>query len=288
MRMEISAKKQKMIDDFKASPLQIGEELSVFEKVISDYPKEGKRIYAEIISIDPLKVKFTDPYYKGKIKTIKPEDIHARLTANIGANPFENTDDKVRSPAYNFESILFNLKIIEPIRKDDYYDINGVPVMELNWNPFIYLPNGEKQYYQRPFVWTLEDKQLLIESIYQRMDIGKVLIRKRDFKELRAMQAKGETELAFNDIVDGKQRLGTIQEFMNDGFQDMHGNYYSDLSNNSQRMFTNNNCLAYMEMECSTDAQVIRQFLKMNHLGVPQSREHIEFVKSLNDSFRKI
>lgn len=88
-----------------------------------------------------------------------------------------------------------------------------------------------------------------------------------------------ETELAFNDIVDGKQRLGTIQ--------DMHGNVYSDLPNNSQRMFTDNNCLACMEMEGSSDEQVIRQFLKMNHLGVPQSREHIEFVKSLNDSFRK-
>lgn len=287
MRREISPKKQKMIDDFKASPFQIGEELSVYEKVISDYPKEGKAIYAEIISIDPLKVKFTDHHYKGKIRTIKPEDIHSRIIGNIGANPFEETDDKVRSPAYNLETILFNLKIIEPIRKDDYYEINGVPVMELNWNPFIYLPNGEKQYYQRPFVWKLEDKQLLIESIYQRMDIGKILIRKRDFKELHAMHAKGETELAFNDIVDGKQRLGSIQEFMNDGFQDMHGNYYSDLSNNSQRMFTGNNCLAYMEMEGSTDSQVIRQFLKMNHLGVPQSREHIEFVKSLNDSFKK-
>lgn len=287
MRMETSAKKQKQIDDFKASPLTIGEELSVHERVISDYPKEGKGVYAEIISLEPLKVKFTDHHYKGKIRTIKMEDIHSRFIADIGANPFEQTDDKVRSPAYNFESILFNLKILNPNRSLDEYDIEGVPVIELNWNPFIYLPSGEKQYYQRPFVWKLEDKQLLIESIYQRMDIGKVLIRKRNFNELRAMHAKGETELAFNDIVDGKQRLGAIQEFMDDGFQDMHGNYYSDLSNNSQRMFTDNNCLAYMEMEGSTDSQVIRQFLKMNHLGVPQSREHIEFVKSLNDSFKK-
>ena len=287
MRMETSAKKQKQIDDFNASPLTIGEELSIHERVIADYPKEAKGVCAEIISLDPLKVKFTDYHYKGKIRTIKHEDIHSRFIASIGANPFEETDDKVRSPAYNFESILFNLKILNPNRPWDEYDIKGVPVIELNWNPYIYLPNGEKQYYQRPFVWTLEDKQLLIESIYQRMDIGKVLIRKRDFKELHAMHDKGETELAFNDIVDGKQRLGAIQEFMNDGFQDMHGNVYSDLSNNSQRMFTDNNCLAYMEMEGSSDEQVIRQFLKMNHLGVPQSREHIEFVKSLNDSFRK-
>lgn len=287
MRVEISAKKQKMIDDFKASPLQIGEELSVKKSLISDYDKDKTRdVAAKIISLDPLRVEITEHGYKGKTRTIEQSDITSRWIANIGANPFEVNDDTVRSPAYSFESILFNLKILEPISKD-YYDINGVPVMELNWNPFIYLPDGSKKYYQRPFVWTLEDKQLLIESIYQRMDIGKVLIRKRDFKELREMQAKGETELAFNDVVDGKQRLGCVHEFLNDGFQDMHGNYYSDLSNNSQRMFTNNQCLAYMEMEGSSDEQVIRQFLKTNHLGAPQSREHIEFVKSLNDSFKK-
>ena len=69
---------------------------------------------------------------------------------------------------------------------------------------------------------------------------------------------------------------------MLDEFPDMHGNFYSDLSFMSQHKFTSHQLLSYAEMpEDSNDEDVIRQFLKLNFAGVPQSKEHIEFVKSL-------
>ncbi len=131
-------------------------------------------------------------------------------------------------------------------------------------------------------MWSLQDKQLLIESLYQGIDCGKILIRKRAWSEITAMRAKGETELSFNDIVDGKQRLHTIKEFILGEFPDMQGNYFGDLSYKSQHLFTNNQQFSYAEMpENTKDADVIKQFLKMNFAGVPQSKEHIEFVKSI-------
>ena len=50
--------------------------------------------------------------------------------------------------------------------------------------PFVII-NGKKSYYQRPLVWELEDKQLLIESIYNSVDCGKILIRLKGWEELR-------------------------------------------------------------------------------------------------------
>ncbi len=98
------------------------------------------------------------------------------------------------------------------------------------------------------------------------------------------MQAKGETDLSWNDIVDGKQRLNALVGFINNEFTDSYGNYYADLSNSSQHDVTNHQLFSYAEMPDNTkDEDVIKQFLKLNFTGVPQSREHIDFVKSLQN-----
>lgn len=96
------------------------------------------------------------------------------------------------------------------------------------------------------------------------------------------MQAKGETELSFNDIVDGKQRLNAARNFILGKYPDANGNYFADLSSYSQYKFTEHQLFTYAEMpEGTKDEDVLHQFLKLNFAGVPQSKEHIEFVKSL-------
>lgn len=166
-------------------------------------------------------------------------------------------------------------------KHNEPYDINGKIVGELNWNPFVFV-NGEKKYFQRDFCWTLEQKQLLIESIYQNIKCGDILVRKRSWEELRAFEKNGETELFFFDIIDGKQRLNCIKEFMNNKFTDSYGNYYGDLSNESQHKFTSHQLISYAEMpENSKDEHVLTQFLKMNFEGVPQSKEHLDYIRTL-------
>lgn len=291
MREEpVSAKRQALIDAKNNSPLSVGERISVFEKAVSSFVRNEKNTVT--CTIHELKGKNILVFVgterertkNTEIKKITKEDIASRELYYIGANPFDETFDHIRPVAFTLDSILFHLDVLGVKRADGKpYQVQGIDVMEANWNPYIFDKDGKKQYYQRPLVWTLEDKQLLVESIYQNIDCGKILVRKRSFKELEELAAKGEKEFAFQDVVDGKQRLNAVGSFIKGEFADAHGNYYGDLSYSSQRKFTNHQLFSYAEMpEETKDADVIRQFLKLNFAGVPQSKEHIEFVKSLN------
>ncbi len=289
----ISDKQQKQIDDYNASPLIVGEVVLVDKSLISSYVRDvdkGKTEHCTIESLDGGIFIFEGhardrrPYHKAI--QITESDIKGRYNViNIGANPFEESNNSIRPVAFSFDSILFGLDILGEKRIGrEYYEMKGIKVSECNWNPYVYNKEGKKEYYQRDFVWTEKDKQLLVESIYQGIDCGKILVRKRGWKELEAMQAAGETELAFNDLVDGKQRLNAVKEFIEGKYSDMHGNYFSDLSAYSQNKFTNHQLFSYAEMpEFTRDSDVIKQFLKLNFSGVPQSVEHIEFVKLINN-----
>ena len=282
----ISDKRQKLIDELNTSEIKVGETIVA---VLPDAYKKDDGVSLVVISKDgdSLLVKRSDSSIHNNEYTISVDDVEARDTRYIGANPFDETDDKVRPVAFTFESILFNLDILGNKRDSsnfEKYKMNGIVVKELNWNPYIY-KNDKKEYYQRDFVWSLKDNQRLIESIYQSIDCGKLLVRKRGWKELEQMAADGETELAFYDIVDGKQRLNAIREFMLGKFADLDGNFYSDLSAHSQWKLTDHQLFSYSELpEVSEDSSIIRQFLKLNFTGVEQSIEHINFVKSLKET----
>lgn len=285
MRIEkaISDKRQKLIDELNASVVKVGEIVSV---VLPDaYKKEAVSCKVLNRDGDTLLIKRSDSSINKSEYTIGVYEVVGRSTGYVGANPFDETNDHVRPVAFTFESILFNLDILGNKHDDDAkfekFEMNGIPVHDLNWNPFIY-KDGQKQHYQRDFVWGLKDKQLLIESIYQGIDCGKLLVRKRGWKELEQMAADGETDLAFSDIVDGKQRLNAVKEFMFGRFADLNGNFYPDLSAYAQHKFTDHQLFSYSELPDNTsDVSVIRQFLKLNFTGVQQSVEHIDFVKSL-------
>ena len=284
----ISKKRQALIDEKLASSLQVGEKISVKYEAINSYAiqsDKGRSVNCIILEFinDEIRVIREDTSIHKNENLIKLSDIICRDIVFVGANPFDEHTDSIRPVAFTLQSILFGLNILG--EKDDTiakYDIKGVPMVDFNWNPFVYDKQGVKQYYQREFVWSLKDKQLLIESIYQGIDCGKILIRNRSWGTLEKMQADGETVLAFREVVDGKQRLDAVRGFIQLEYPDMAGNYFSDLSYYSQHRFTDHQLFMYAEMpESTTDEEVIRQFLKMNFSGVPQSEDHINYVRSL-------
>lgn len=202
---------------------------------------------------------------------------------NKGFNPFTERRDHIETKNFSLESILFVLDMLPERKHKDLYRIKDIEIQECNVNPYIYLGNGEKKYYQRDFCWTIEQSQLLIESIYQNIDCGKILVRKRGWKELEHLAKQGETELAFHDLIDGKQRLTSVILFINDAFPDLGGNYFSSFSKKAKHILLNGEQLfSYAILpENSIDQDVLRQFLKLNHTGTPQSPDHIAFVKDL-------
>lgn len=275
-----SEKKQKLIDSFN-STLNEGDSVYVKRNSLSKYKFDSDNNKTDLckivkyVSDDEINVK------KDKlIVVINKSDIVEKTIYEIGENPFDVDFNRISTLNYSLESILFNLNVLN--EKNRNYDIDGVSIKELNWNPFVYDKDGNKQYYQRDFIWTLKEKQLLIKSIYNNIDCGKILVRKRGWDELKVLIKKGETEIAFNDIIDGKQRLCTLKSFIFDEFQDLHGNYYSDLSFKAQNYLTNNQLISFSELPENTDDKtVIKQFLRLNFAGIPQSEEHIEYVKNI-------
>lgn len=259
--------KEQQIEKYLAKPLEIGDIIYVLGFGIKDKQAWGSATKVVDI-IDNI------PYiqeYNSKVKVVVE---WKKSTYHIGANPFTNDGDRIQSINFSLDSIIFQLY------REDKYDIKGTIILNSNANPFVFI-NGEKKYYQRPLVWSLKDKQLLIESIYNGVDCGKILVRNRSWGELEKLQKDGH-DLAFKDIVDGKQRLNTIKSFLDEEFCDVYGNYHSDLSDDAKHRLLSNQLLSYSELpENSKDEDVLKQFLKLNFAGIPQSEEHLIYVKSL-------
>ena len=195
-----------------------------------------------------------------------------------GVNPLAPKKDRVQFWNKSISSIL--LECGYGYRSDDYNIREGKPYNSINFNPYVIDCNGEKQFYQRGLVWTLEQKQMLIESIYNWIEIGKILVRKNSWDRMEKVCAEIGEEYG-RDCVDGKQRISTIIEFVQNKFPDSKGNYWNDFSDNAKRNFLSYDMISFGELpERATDQDVIDSFLTLNFTGVPMSKEHIKYVRS--------
>ena len=81
--------------------------------------------------------------------------------------------------------------------------------------------------YQRGNVWTGEQRHMLIDSIFKRIDIGKFTLIQRPYdKEVTH----------YYEMLDGKQRLLALVDFFEDRFR-YKGRYFSELSMSDQNHF---------------------------------------------------
>jgi hypothetical protein len=151
----------------------------------------------------------------------------------------------------------------------------------VDFDPVVKDAEGREHHYQRGLVWSLEQKQLLVESVYRQVEIGKFVFRKRSWRSIQKnMLAKGH---GYDyDCCDGKQRLDAIVGFVTNAFPDFGGNYFRDLSERAQRCFLGFDRLSYGELdEGTTDKMTLLTFLNLNFAGTPIGEAHTEFVKSI-------
>lgn len=123
--------------------------------------------------------------------------------------------------------------------------------------------------YQRDLVWSEEDKEALIDSIFKNYEIGKFALMKLD------LESKNRLE-----ILDGKQRLTTVIEFYEDRFT-FKGKKFSELSWKDRNFFCNFPVTVLMSQNPLSDEEKYEYFLRMNTRGKEQNEEHIEYVKTL-------
>lgn len=271
--------KETAIEKFLAEPIKVGDVVCVRGLGIQDKHRMGS--YTQVIELGENDSIFIKEHQS--LKQIQKED-YFKVINHIGHYPFNKKPWNARLRMVNFtlESILHGIFDVRDRQTFKSETLDGVEVMEMNWNPTITDENGNDVVYQRDFCWSLKDKQLLIESIYNHLDIGKIVVRKRSFQWVRE-QIKLGKPAAFKDIVDGKQRLNAIISFIRGDFADSNGFYWDDLSSNAQREFTNFQGVSYGEIEeGATDEDVKNIFLGINFTGVQMSQEHIDFVKGIN------
>lgn len=125
--------------------------------------------------------------------------------------------------------------------------------------------------YQRGYVWTLEDKLRLIESVMCERNIGSFL-----FVQYKYARYEGMLE-----ILDGKQRLNALIEFYTGRFT-YRGKFYHQLSRIDRTRFEGARvAYAYLDGENMTRVQLLEMFLEMNCAGVPQTEDHLNKVREL-------
>jgi hypothetical protein len=268
----MNGSREEKIEAFLKEPVKVGDVLQIKGFGLQDKSMWGSATVTQVIDGVP----FVKQYSSDRAVT----EEYKKYTGYVGVNPFFKDTRRVQSINFTLESILHIL------RKEQEYDILGTHIKASNENPFVFV-DGVQHHYQRPLVWTLKNKQLLLESIYNGVDCGKIVVRNRSWKELKHLQKDGHF-LAWRDIVDGKQRLNAILSFVNGDFADSSGNYYNDLSMQAQKRLTNHQLFSYAEIiEDSSDEEVLLQFLKLNFSGVPQSKEHLNFVKGLHEGVKR-
>jgi hypothetical protein len=280
-----SEKLQKEYKKWEERPIQVGDTVFVPDNFIfgkSKYPVGKTNV--KVVSVNGDKITVKRDLYKDDIYIVDLKNC-TRSFYNIGANPISKYDW-----TSSIIVIRFDLETIyKTLFDDDVYIAKGADgceheIKNLNWNPYVFDKDGNKEYYQRDFVWTIEQKQLFIESMYKRINCGMIIVRKHDYEDIKKEFKKGNYDISFYDIVDGKQRLNAIHSFINNEFPDLHGNYFNDFSEDAIRSFSRILNIAYAEMNGNTtDKSVINTFLNVNFTGVPMSKEHIEYVQKINE-----
>ena len=117
--------------------------------------------------------------------------------------------------------------------------------------------------YQRGYVWNRKEKEKLISSIFQNIDIGKFSFIKNPSYSDKSYE-----------ILDGKQRLSAILEFYENNLS-WNGLYFNDLSLRDRSHFENYH-VSISETEGLDIFQQARYFIMLNTSGRSMTQEDIE------------
>lgn len=122
--------------------------------------------------------------------------------------------------------------------------------------------------YQRDYVWSLDDKTKLLDSIFNKIDIGKFA--------LNHLGYSGEYSY---EIIDGKQWLSALIEFYENRFP-YHGVYFNDLNGADIYTFLNHD-IAVAEVRNADRETILKYFIRLNTTGKTMSEQDIMNVRRL-------
>lgn len=269
--------KERLIQEFLNEPIKVGDIVTV-----RGLGSQNKVAWGSSTEVKEVHKDLSITIYDYSDKVIKVED-YKKYTGNIGYSPIVNKhwDSSLCSILFGLSSIFTAMNFNYDNGEFETDTLDEGEVFGCEWDSFFVNKKGEDVVYQRDFCWELKDKQLLIESIYNNIDIGKIILRSRSYEWARDRLINNKTA-SFKEIIDGKQRLEAIISFVQNKYPDLNGYYWKDFSKQSKRRFLDFRALSYGEVgEKGTDEDVKSIFLAVNFTGRVMSQDHIDYVKNL-------
>lgn len=126
--------------------------------------------------------------------------------------------------------------------------------------------------YQRDYVWKMDDKVNLIDSIFNNIDIGKFVFVRYD------SETWSDLNLSY-EVLDGKQRMRAILDYYEARFE-YKGQKFSDLSIKDQNHIENYP-IPIAEINELPKNEIIKFFIALNTNGKVMDSEHLNIVKKM-------
>lgn len=198
--------------------------------------------------------------------------------------------------AYGIKCVSVDHNYGNPIEKDWYRVVSWVNVRPLNTETESIAQNQDirldfqhstigglftKYYsfgidlspeYQRDYVWELKDKVALIESIFNNIDIGKIVLVHKSYADYVQNGYSYE-------VLDGKQRIEALTAFYENRFP-YKGKYYNDLSVMDRRIFKDHSVPVAI-VEDADRKTLLRYFILLNKSGKVMDKEHLKKVEHM-------
>jgi hypothetical protein len=127
--------------------------------------------------------------------------------------------------------------------------------------------------YQREYVWTLADKELLLEALFNGRPIGRFIFVKEKYPNA-------------DILFDGKQRMNTLLELVSSKLP-YKGVFWHEMApSDRQAVLGRSVQFAELDVEQYSKADLLDIFLEVNAAGVPQTQAHLEKVRAMRDAER--
>ena len=178
--------------------------------------------------------------------------------------PFDEGTQKSLRVVSNWENIIDRQ---HNICRNLVYMYEGYKYGYLNLNPF----------YQRDLVWTLEQKQSYILNLFKDKAVLQPTIIFNSFSD---------SEVGMLEVLDGKQRLQTLFDFIEGKIKLPNGQDFWSLSREDNRFILGLNAKYTMIRGIRrnlTDVEKIELFLEINELGTKMDDRHLQKVKHMKE-----
>lgn len=121
--------------------------------------------------------------------------------------------------------------------------------------------------YQRDYVWEEDDKIALIDSIFNNVSIGMIVLIQRGWTH------PGE----HFEVLDGKQRIQAIVDFYEDRLS-YKGRVFSQMTWRDRKHFEDHTIQFGIVSDLSKK-QIMEYFIRLNTFGKTMSQDHLDFIK---------